>query len=820
MRMVLARALAAAFWLITAVYALLSAIPFASKHFLEPQLLPALNAFAAWHAQLSIVVCLAIALLLWRSLAAKDPGPRWLLGAWVGIALIELATPGLGALQPSWVSAVVAVAALIPPVVMAWLPASGSRAALSASGAGLQASGFSGDQTAVVADFAACVLAAVIVAIAHSVVGVSFAGATPTATAIGESVGLHLIAFSATFAALSVIRGVARMTLHPLAVERWLTTGLLAIVTGLLIDQVVLGPLSFTGPRAAAIATAFGIALALLMGPRVATPMDGVSAAVAGLVPAWAAHSWRRAAVWMTLVMLSIAAAERLVAGSDWNLSIAKLLSFVCWLLILAAALRALPHVRWTALPKHSLVSVGPFVACLLVLMVQQMSARGDASEARPAGSRAIDVSSRLILDALAPPASVDDGLYDYLQRNTNIARDVAVAPAAVDLARLPGASSPWRPHIFLFVVDSLRRDYLSPYNDRVNFTPAIARFAGESTVFERAFTRYGATGLSVPSIWTGGMLLHKQYVTPFRPMNALLKLAEAETYQQWFSVDSILDVIAPSPMHREPLDGTTMVKDYRLCGTLDEVRGRLDRLASTREPAFVYSLPQDIHVSTIAREGSRSIDDRSYGPFNAPYASRIRRFDACFGQFIDDLKTKGLFDDSLIVLTADHGDSLGEEGRMGHAYTIFPEILQVPLIVHLPARLRGEFRADSRAVAFTSDLTPTVYRLLGHEPARPASFFGEPLYRRAGDPPRARPEADVVASSYGSVYGALLDDARRLYIIDGVSFREYEYELDGTGAGRVLDVRSADRAAAQRAIRATVGEIATFFKYPQGAGR
>ena len=809
---VLARALAAAFWLITAVYALLSAIPFASKHFLEPQLFPPLNAFAAWHATLSIAVCLVIAGLLWRSVAARDRGTLWFLGAWVSAAVIELATPGLEVLQPSWVAEVVAVAALIPPVVVALLPAAGAR---------LQAHGseFSSGPPPVVADFAACILAAVIVAITHSVVGLSLSGATALAGGVGQSIGLHLIAFSAAFAALSVIRGVARMTLQPLAVERWLTTGLLALVTGLLIDRVVLGPLSFTGPRAAAMAAAFGIALALLMGPRVSTPMDGVSAAVAGLVPAWAARSLRRVTLWMALVMLGIAAAERLVAGSDWNLAIAKLLSFVCWLLMLAAALRATTHVRWAVLPKHSMVSVGPFVACVFVLMVQQLSARGDASANRDASKRAADVSSQLILDALVPTASVDGGLYEYLQRNTNIARDVGVEPVAIDLARLSDAS-PWRPHIFLFVVDSLRRDYLAPYNDRVDFTPAIARFAGDSTVFERAFTRYGATGLSVPSIWTGGMLLHKQYVTPFRPMNALLKLAEAEKYQQWFSVDPILDVIAPSDLRREALDGMTMVKDYRLCGTLDEVRGRLDRLGSTAEPAFVYSLPQDIHVSTIAREGSRPIDDRSYGTFNAPYASRVRRFDACFGQFIDELKTKGLFDDSLIVLTADHGDSLGEEGRMGHAYTIFPEILQVPLIVHLPARLRGAFAADPRAVAFTSDLTPTLYRLLGHEPVRPAAFFGGPLYHRAGDAAIARPQADVVASSYGSVYGALLDDARRLYIIDGVSFREYEYEIDGTGAGRVLDVRAADRAAAQRAIRATVGEIATFFKYPQGTDR
>ena len=70
----------------------------------------------------------------------------------------------------------------------------------------------------------------------------------------------------------------------------------------------------------------------------------------------------------------------------------------------------------------------------------------------------------------------------------------------------------------------------------------------------------------------------------------------------------------------------------------------------------------------------------------------------------------------------------------MGHAYTIFPEILQVPLIVHLPSAWAG-VRADTSAPAFTTDLTPTLYALLGHEPRPPAAFFGRPLFRRDGAP-------------------------------------------------------------------------------------
>ncbi len=110
----------------------------------------------------------------------------------------------------------------------------------------------------------------------------------------------------------------------------------------------------------------------------------------------------------------------------------------------------------------------------------------------------------------------------------------------------------------------------------------------------------------------------------------------------------------------------------------------------------------------------------------------------------------------------------------MGHAYTIFPEILQVPLIVHLPSAWAG-VRADTSAPAFTTDLTPTLYALLGHQPRPPAAFFGRPLFRKDG---RAGAAA-IDGSAGGRVelwerVRRALDDAHRLYVFDGIALREY----------------------------------------------
>ena len=66
-----------------------------------------------------------------------------------------------------------------------------------------------------------------------------------------------------------------------------------------------------------------------------------------------------------------------------------------------------------------------------------------------------------------------------------------------------------------------------------------------------------------------------------------------------------------------------------------------------------------------------------------------IAALDRCFGRFMDDLKARKLYDDSIIVLTSDHGDAYGEEGRWGHAFYVAPETLRIPLILHVPETLR-----------------------------------------------------------------------------------------------------------------------------------
>ncbi|MCI0437397.1 MAG: sulfatase-like hydrolase/transferase, partial [Gemmatimonadetes bacterium] len=358
-------------------------------------------------------------------------------------------------------------------------------------------------------------------------------------------------------------------------------------------------------------------------------------------------------------------------------------------------------------------------------------------------------------------------------------------------------------------------RDYLGAYNSAVTFTPSFDAFAHENVAFRRAFTRYGATGLAVPSLWTGGMLLHKQYTMPFPPMNTLAKLLAEQEYTQWIGMDHIMETILPPSADRHRLDADLTVKDYRFCRTIGEVRARLAERLTGDRPVFVYSLPQDLHVSTIARDGGSAIDSDGYPGFYAPVASRLKAIDRCFGDFIGDLKARGLYDESIVIVTSDHGDSLGEEGRMGHAYTLYPEVVRIPLLMHLPSRLASTMVPENEGLVFSTDITPTLHALLGASPAQPRPFFGRSLFR-AGDARPRGPESavPVLAASYGAVYAALLDEGDTLYVLDTINLREQAFSLSLAGTRSAVTATPAIREAGQQAIRTTVEDIAAFYKF------
>ena len=226
----------------------------------------------------------------------------------------------------------------------------------------------------------------------------------------------------------------------------------------------------------------------------------------------------------------------------------------------------------------------------------------------------------------------------------------------------------------------------------------------------------------------------------------------------------------------------------------------------------FAHTRSLNLHVSKLTQRVGAP--DPAYGGFQVPAATAIRRMDGCFGRFVAFLREQSLYDDSIVIVTADHGDALGEARRWGHAYTLFPEIVRTPLLVHIPARLRTAFTADLEAMSLSTDITPSLYALLGYQAQDQAWMFGRSLFVPPGtDVSWRRREPAIVASSYGPVYGVLRDNGRSLYIADGVNTRDYAYdlsELKPVRIGVTPDMRTAGRAL----IHSRLDELASLYGF------
>ena len=177
---------------------------------------------------------------------------------------------------------------------------------------------------------------------------------------------------------------------------------------------------------------------------------------------------------------------------------------------------------------------------------------------------------------------------------------------------------------------------------------------------------------MSVPSIWAGGMIIHVVQQSAFARRNTLMKLVDANDYAQMMTVDNIVEGFIARDAKLQRLGERMGKTEFDACRTLAELERSLETRGPHESPVFFYALPQNVHIATSALRKMPA--GERYPGFFDKVAAGVHEVDACVGHFVSYLKRAHLSDDSVIILTSDHGDSLGEEGRWGHAFYLYPE--------------------------------------------------------------------------------------------------------------------------------------------------
>jgi len=179
----------------------------------------------------------------------------------------------------------------------------------------------------------------------------------------------------------------------------------------------------------------------------------------------------------------------------------------------------------------------------------------------------------------------------------------------------------------------------------------------------------------------------------------------------------------------------------------------------SSRKEAFDFNLSVD----------TDNLSEEELSTLKGLYEGEVKYTDACIGEFLDYLEEKKLLEESLIVITGDHGHAFMEHGRFAHAYDIlYNEVIHVPLIMF------GLGRQIVNLNVQLLDLPPTILSLLGIK--RPPTFIGKSLFKR-----KEKPEAIFSESAKPDLINLRYDLSKKAVSCIKGKFKLIFNELRGT---------------------------------------
>jgi len=603
---------------------------------------------------------------------------------------------------------------------------------------------------------------------------------------VGWSLISHFVLAIAVLSALNLIFLIAAKTVRPRLVRRTLTGALIVACLSFVLARFLNNAMSFDGWTAYIYACALSIALTL-WGFSVVMPLL-VRENTEPHANEKRLSSTGTIVTWIAIVLLTALAlsSRSLIGGEDWNGFVESTWALIFWIAMSLCVYRLRPaRAHYSAVVIVATLLASAFVYKGLqateIFWGKPLGSTDDeiSMKFEEYGNR--DASFQLAHHVLGNSRNQACGdLCRILREYTNV-RDTHITQGVRLVENLTPAQGD-RPNIFIFVIDSMRPDYLGAYNPQhVHYTPNLDALARDSVVFTKAYTHYAGTSLSEPGIWSGALLLHAHFPQPFDDVNSLRTLARADGYQLVASYDVVLRLLfSPSD------DVTKLDSDKELwnqdeaCSTVSQLESTLDARSNKTQPVLFYAQPMNVHQ--FARNNVPSPTSQHWQSpegMNARITYEVHWVDSCLGGFFGYLKQRGLYDNSIIVIASDHGDATGELGRISHSTSIWPEIMHVPLILHVPPKMRERLVYDDSRLSTLTDIAPTLYYLLGHRPIRQNPLYGRPLFAETKQELDSYPREDLLlASDVRAVYGILTADGRYLYTTYDSPAQSYLFDL------------------------------------------
>ena len=295
--------------------------------------------------------------------------------------------------------------------------------------------------------------------------------------------------------------------------------------------------------------------------------------------------------------------------------------------------------------------------------------------------------------------------------------------------ARLEQTPQTQKRNVVLIHLESTRAQSVTPYNKDLKTTPFLDELAKNSLLVERAYVivpRSSKASVAVncgiePPLYPG-----PEFEPGGIPVPCLASLLKEQGYRTVFFASTSatmdnFDAVARGFGYEEFYSSEDMdTEGFQVTNTFgyeDDIMLEPSEqwLKEHRnEPFLVEYFTGTGHYGYECLGTRHGTKDFAEDDQLNRYLNCLRLQDIFLQSLFDQYKKLGLYEDTIFVIFGDHGEGLGEHGRLLHGDTIYEEGLRIPLIIHAP----GWFESGQRVEGLSNetDILPTVVEMLGYE--------------------------------------------------------------------------------------------------------
>jgi len=304
------------------------------------------------------------------------------------------------------------------------------------------------------------------------------------------------------------------------------------------------------------------------------------------------------------------------------------------------------------------------------------------------------------------------------------------------------------KPNIILITLDTTRADRLGCYGYRRRTSPNIDKLAEKSILYTRAIAPSSWTLPSHASLFTGKFTSsHGARYDPDGPLLLTNAIKGPKSWDAYRARGLAQNEVTLAEMLRDTgyttaaevggpwlkrVFGLNKGFDYYNDSQISTVNGRLANqvtasalnwLKRAREKEFFlflnyfdphgpYNPPEAFALRFLPKDMYFAGRKPTPAESSALYDAEILYMDHYIGQFLQKLKDDNLYDNTLIIVTSDHGELFGEHGKFGHGHYLYQEELHVPLLIKYPAGEMSPKRMDLQLQL--TDILPMICERVG----------------------------------------------------------------------------------------------------------